>query len=58
MYRASAKLVDRETYLDELGIEFLATPAPGCEALDKVRQIVLKEQRSALARRVQSTGVL
>lgn len=56
--RSNAKLVDRETYLDELGIEFLATPEVDRESLDKVRQIVLKEQRSALARRVQATGVI
>lgn len=55
--RCDTKLVDRQTYQDELGVEFVISPEADRDALEKVRQYVLKEQRSILARRTQATGV-
>lgn len=56
--RSSSKLVDRDTYQDELGVEFLVSPEVDRHSLDIIRQYVLKEQRVILARRVQLAGHL
>jgi hypothetical protein len=52
--RRDTSLVDRQTYQDELGVEFMISPEADRSALEKVRQFVLKEQRSHLARRTQT----
>jgi len=54
--RASSKLVDRESYQDELGVEFLITPEIDRNSMEAIRQYVLQEQRSQLARRVHVSG--
>ena len=54
--RASSKLVDRDSYKDELGVEFLISPDIDRNSMDIIRQYVLKEQRSLLARRVHVPG--
>lgn len=56
--RSSSKLVDRDTYQDEIGVEFLVSPEVDRHSLDVIRQYVLKEQRMILARRVQLAGHL
>jgi hypothetical protein len=54
--RSGSKMVARDTYQDELGIEFLVAPDIDRHSLDIIRQYVLKEQRSLLARRVHVSG--
>jgi len=54
--RSSTKLVDRDTYQDELGVEFLISPEVDRNSMDAIRQYVLQEQRSQLARRVHVSG--
>jgi c-di-GMP-binding flagellar brake protein YcgR len=54
--RSSTKLVDRDSYQDELGVEFLVSPEIDRHSLDVIRQYVLKEQRALLSRRVHVTG--
>lgn len=54
--RATSKLVDRETYQDELGIEFVISPDIDRHSMNAIRQYVLQEQRSLLARRVHVSG--
>jgi hypothetical protein len=56
--RRDTKLVDRQTYQDEIGVEFAISPEADRDALEKIRQYVLKEQRSVLARRTQGAGAL
>lgn len=54
--RSTSKLVDRDTYQDELGVEFLVSPEVDRQSLDIIRDYVLKEQRSLLARRIHVSG--
>ena len=54
--RSRSKLVDRDTYQDELGVEFLVSPDIERHSLDIIRKYVLKEQRLLLARRIHVTG--
>jgi c-di-GMP-binding flagellar brake protein YcgR len=50
--RSNSKLSDRDLHQDELGVEFLVSPEIDRDSIDTIRQFVLREQRSLLARRV------
>lgn len=56
--RSDSKLVGRDSFQDEVGIEFLVAPEIDRYSLDIIREYVLKEQRSLLARRVHVPGAL
>jgi len=51
--RLNSRLVSRDHRRHEIGLEFLVGGEADREALNRVRQYVLSEQRSRLARRVQ-----
>ena len=54
--RSTSKLSERDVHQDELGVEFLISPEIDRHSIDAIRQYVLREQRSWLARRVHVAG--